>query len=86
VDGCIISAISCFGYHAEDDTLSGTNPSRFAPPTNMYAAASTTPEEVMYSSIPGDNTHDILYKLEVTQEQPAGLYEAAINFLAIPVF
>jgi hypothetical protein len=85
-DGCIVNAVGCFGYHPSDDSLSGANPSRFAPPTNMYAALSTNPEEVMYSSIPADNTHDIVYKLMVSTEQTAGIYEARINFLAIPTF
>lgn len=83
--GCSPTAIGCFGYHPEDDTLSGSSPSRFSA-NDTYAALSTNPEEVMYNSFPLDDTHDILYKLQVSQDQPAGLYDTTINFLAIPVF
>jgi len=81
---CSANAIGCFGYHVGDDLLQGGS-ARFAP-NDSYAALSNTPEEVMYSSIPMDDVHDIVYKLEISEEQPAGDYEATINFLAIPIF
>jgi hypothetical protein len=82
--GCLPAADGCFGYHAGDDTLSGTS-TRFAP-VDSYAALATTPYEVMYSSIPSDDTSDVVYRVQVTDSQPAGQYETDIVYLAIPVF
>ncbi len=81
---CLTSATSCFGYHSSDATLFGGS-SRFAP-TDSYAALSTTPREVMYSSIPttGD-INDIVYKLRVGNTQPAGDYTTSLTYIAVPV-
>lgn len=83
-DGCSDSFTSCFGYHVEDDLLANGS-MRFAL-NDTYAALSTTPEEVMYSSIPSEDTHDIVYKIKISEEQPAGEYTAAISFISIPIF
>jgi hypothetical protein len=47
---------------------------------------SGVPQEVMYSSLPVNDTHDILYRLKVREGQPAGLYETTITYIAIPVY
>jgi hypothetical protein len=83
--GCATSATGCFGYHVGDDSLGTGNRVRFAP-VDSYAAVSTTPQEVMYSSVPANDTHDIVYKLQVSQQQPAGLYEARVTYIVVPVF
>lgn len=81
---CEVTADGCFGYHVGDDVLAGGS-TRFAP-TDSFAAFETTPREVMYSSIPINDTTDIVYKVEVQESQPAGDYETNIVYLAIPTF
>jgi hypothetical protein len=83
--GCLVSATGCFGYHAEDDFLSGLNGPRFGANDTFAQLSTTTPHEVMYSSIPVNDTHDILYRLKVTEEQAAGEYETTITYIAVPV-
>lgn len=82
--GCVATATACFGYHVGDDTLSGGS-TRFSA-DDTYAAISTTPQEVMYSSVPANESSDIVYKIQVSEEQVAGDYETEIVYLAIPVF
>jgi hypothetical protein len=81
--GCLSSASGCFGYHSTDATLSGGS-ARFGP-TDSYAALATTPAEIMYSSVPMTDQHDVIYKLRVTGLQPAGEYTTALSFIAVPV-
>ena len=69
---------------AGDDSLRGSV--RFGDNDTYARLSSTTPEEVMYSSVPINDTHDIVYRLRVTEEQPAGDYQTSIKFLAIPVY
>jgi hypothetical protein len=81
---CLSNATGCFGYHTTDATLDAGS-TRFAP-TDSYAALETSPREVMYSSIPttGD-THDIVFKLKVTNLQPAGDYTTNLTYISVPV-
>jgi len=81
---CSGSAISCFGYHTTDATLSGVS-SRFAP-VDSYAALSTTPEEVMYGSVPGVSNNNVVYRIRVTEDQVAGNYETNVTYIVVPVF
>jgi hypothetical protein len=81
--GCLVAATGCFGYHTTDATLdSGSG--RFAP-TDSYAALDTTPREIMYSSIPSTDIHDIVYRVKINGEQPAGDYTTSITYIAVPV-
>ena len=83
--GCTGVAIGCFGYHTTDATLTpGSGATRFAP-TDSYAALSTTASEIMYSSVPINDTQDIVYKIKATQNQPAGDYRTSIIYIAVPV-
>ena len=82
--GCAVSADGCFGYHAGDDALSGGS-TRFAP-NDSYAAFSTTSAEVMYSSVPSNESEDVIYKIEIDDQQPAGDYETNVVYLVIPVY
>jgi len=84
VDACLSSAPGCFGYHATDPTLKDGS-TRFAA-TDTYAALDTSPVEIMYSSIPSDDTHDIVYRIRVNQLQPAGNYETEIVYIAVPSY
>jgi len=74
---------------AGDDQLSGANDVlrlRFAADDTYARLSTSSPEQVMYSSIPINDTHDIVYRIKVTEEQPAGMYESTITYIAIPVF
>jgi hypothetical protein len=83
--GCDLSLqTGCFGYHTTDATLSEGS-TRFSA-IDTYAALDTVPREVMFSPIPVDDIHDIVYQTEVSSEQPAGQYGANIEFIAVPVF
>lgn len=83
---CQLSATttSCIGYHTTDATLRGGS-TRFGF-SDSYAALSTNPEEVMYSSVPANDTHDIVYRIVVNELQPAGKYETEIVFLGLPSY
>lgn len=83
---CSGSAVGCFGYHTGDDVLSGVSPTRFAANDTYAAVSTTTPDEIMHSSVPTDDTVDVVFKLQVTELQPAGDYESEIVYLAVPVF
>ena len=81
---CTAGTESCFGYHSTDATLAGGS-TRFAA-DDTYAALDTEPAELMYSSLPVDDTHDIVYRVRVDATQPAGDYETDIVYLAVPVY
>lgn len=82
--GCMSSSTGCVGYHTTDATLQGGS-TRFGP-TDTYAGLETSPVEVMYSSIPAEDTHDIVYRIRVNEMQPAGDYETEIVYLAVPSY
>ena len=82
--GCQASAPGCMGYHTTDATLASGS-TRFAP-LDSYSGLQTTPEEIMYSSLPALDVHDIVYKVSVTQLQPAGTYQTEIVYLAVPTY
>jgi hypothetical protein len=81
---CNASSTGCVGYHSTDPTLKNGS-TRFAA-TDTYAGLETTPVEVMYSSIPTTDVHDIVYRIIVNELQPAGNYETEIVYLAVPSF
>ena len=83
--GCSGSAIGCFGYHAGDDSLYAGS-ARFGANDSFAQLSTTSAQEIMYSSIPTNDTHDIVYKLKVTPEQPAGNYQTTITYIVVPVF
>ena len=82
--GCSATSTGCVGYHTTDATL-GAGSTRFSP-LDSYSGLETTPREIMYSSIPASDVHDILYKVRVTGLQPAGTYETEIVYLAVPTY
>ncbi|MEN9920314.1 MAG: hypothetical protein RL538_207 [Candidatus Parcubacteria bacterium] len=73
----------CFGYHTTDATLFNGS-TRFSP-TDSYAALDSTPREIMYSSIPTADIENIVYRIKITADQPAGDYTADIVYIAVPV-
>jgi hypothetical protein len=82
--GCATPSLGCFGYHTTDVSLQGGD-NRFGA-DDTYASFTTTPQEVMYRSTPIAESHDIVYKIQVGQEQPAGDYQKSITYIAVPVF
>jgi hypothetical protein len=82
--GCSSAGTGCFGYHTTDGTLAGGS-SRFGA-IDSYAALDTEPKEIMYSSIPTNDTHDIVYRIQISENQPAGDYVTNITYLSVPVF
>lgn len=80
---CTALVSGCFGYHTTDATLQSGS-SRFGP-LDSYAAVSTIPVEIMYSSIPTIDVEDVIYKIKVRASQVAGDYETAIVYIAVPV-
>jgi hypothetical protein len=87
VTACSVTATGCVGYHTTDAVLEGSSPesTRFGA-TDTYAALSVTPVEIMFNSLPLADTVDIIYRIQVTEDQPAGDYITDITYLAVPVF
>ncbi len=83
--GCTAGAASCYGYHVGDNTLAGGS-TRFLL-NDTYAALEGSLAEVAYSSGPvsGEST-DIVYRIQVGINQPAGMYESDIVYIVVPVF
>ena len=81
---CSIVAAGCVGYHTTDATLFGGS-ARFAA-TDTYSALHSSVEEIMYSSLPATESHDVVYRVRVTEQQPAGDYSTNIVYIATPVF
>jgi hypothetical protein len=82
--GCNASSTGCIGYHTTDATLRDGS-TRFAP-NDTYAALETNPAEVMYSSQPITDVHDIVYRIRVSEMQPAGQYETEVVYIAVPSY
>ena len=83
--GCDGSNPGCFGYHVGDDTLAGGS-TRFAAP-NTFAGASTTPEEIMFSSVPTTaDTEDLVFRINVSPAQVAGVYNSELVYITVPVY
>jgi hypothetical protein len=84
--GCPEEAAGCYGYHVGDDSLTDGS-TRFAPNDTFAAVATTTPVEVMYSAQPSVNeSSDLIFRLEVSNQQPAGDYQQELIFISVPVF
>ncbi len=82
--GCTSGMTGCFGYHTSDDVLFGGSV-RFAA-DDSFAAMTTTPSEIIYSAAPGTEVHDMVYALEVKEEQTAGDYTAGITYIISPIY
>jgi hypothetical protein len=81
---CDVSAAGCVGYHTTDAVLSGGS-TRFGA-VDSYAGLSSNPEEIIFNSLPVNDTVDIVFRINVTEAQPAGDYVTDITYLAVPVF
>lgn len=78
-------AQSAYGYHAGDDTLSNGS-TRFAP-DNAYAHFADVAAEIGFNSgsVVNELT-DIIFKIQVTEEQEAGEYAGAVAYIVAPTF
>lgn len=81
---CANVANGCFGYHSTDAVLAGGS-ARFAP-EDSYAPFTTNLEEVFYSTLPGTDVLDMVYQVEISDLQPAGVYNTDITYVVVPVF
>lgn len=78
-------ASGAYGYHTADATLAGGS-SRFAA-HNTYAKFETGAKEIAYSSGPVTaETTDLVYKTEITNQQPAGTYTSTVVYVIVPTF
>jgi uncharacterized caspase-like protein len=79
------AASGAYGYHTIDATLSGGS-ARFAA-DNTYAKFETAVKEIAYSSGPVTNeTTDMVYKTQITNQQDAGAYDSKVIYIIVPVF
>lgn len=83
--GCPVStSTGCVAYHTTDATLRGGS-ARFSP-DDSYAGLSLSAQEIMHSSIPSTDSHDIVFRVRVGELQPAGDYETEVVYLAVPTY
>ncbi|MEZ4104333.1 MAG: hypothetical protein R3B60_03540 [Candidatus Paceibacterota bacterium] len=82
--GCQSTSTGCVGYHTTDGTLKGGS-TRFAA-DDTFAGLETLPTEIMYSSIPATESHDIVYRVRIAVMQEFGDYQTEIVYLAVPSF
>ena len=79
------AARGAYGYHTADSTLAGGS-TRFAA-DNTYAKFETAVKEVAYSGGPVTNeTTDMVYKTQITNQQDAGTYDSRVVYIIVPVF
>ena len=87
--GCVLSASGCYGYHTGDDLLDGGSPAqtlRFLQ-NDTYARFSSAPEEVAFNAGPASSqSTDIVYRLQVRNNQEVGDYASTIVYIVTPVF
>jgi hypothetical protein len=82
--GCLATSTGCVGYHTTDAALNGGS-TRFAA-FDSYAGLDTTAREIMYSSFPVTDVHDIVYKVSVRSLQAAGTYQTEMVYVAVPTY
>jgi hypothetical protein len=70
-----------FGYHTTDSTLCTGTTSRFSS-DNTYAAATTTPSEIICSTGPVTNEQtSLVFKVEIGSLQAAGDYSDTLTYI-----
>lgn len=77
---------AAFGYHSTDGSLCTGTTNRFSA-DNTFAAASTTPYEVICNTGPVSNeVNDLIFKVEVESLQAAGDYKNQISYVISPQY
>ncbi len=83
--GCTATSTGCYGYHTGKDVLEGGS-TRFAA-DDTFARFTAQPTEIAYGAgIANNEETDMVYKVEVREQQDAGVYEGAIVYIVTPVF
>lgn len=83
--GCSGSAFGCYGYHSGEDVLTGGS-TRFSA-DDTFAGFMGQLDEVAYDSGPVTNKDtDMVYRVEVREEQEDGNYESEILYIITPIF
>ena len=84
--GCVTTSSSgCWGYHTNASVLSGGS-TRFAP-DDTYAQFTSSPSEIAYSATPATNqSTDIVYRIEATNQQQPGDYTTQLVYILTPTF
>ncbi len=83
--GCTGSAYGCYGYHSGEDVLTGGS-TRFSA-DDTFAGYSGGLDEIAYDSGPVTNKNtDMVYRVEVREEQEDGDYESEILYIITPIF
>ncbi len=84
--GCSSLAYGCYGYHTSEAVLSGGS-TRFAPDDTYAQFSTTTLNEVAYSAAPvTDRSTDMVYKVEVHDQQTADDYSTNVVYIVVPTF
>lgn len=83
------AAAGAYGYHAGDDALSGGTTNRFAT-DNTYAQFETIAREIGYTGYTGtaieNEVNDIVYRVEVTNQQQSDIYSSSVGYIIVPTF
>lgn len=83
--GCSGSAYGCYGYHSGEDVLTGGS-TRFSA-NDTFAGYVGALDEIAYDSGPVTNKNtDMVYRVEVREEQEDGNYESEILYIITPIF
>ena len=79
------NAFGGYGYHAGDDSLSG-NPTRFSV-DDTYAKLESSAKEVAFNNSPVENESiDVVYRVEISNQQQAGSYAGSLEYIIIPIY
>lgn len=83
---CTLELTGCYGYHTSDAVLSGGS-TRFAADDTYAQFSTTTLSEVAFSSAATTSrTTDIVYKIEVHDEQVPDTYSTNVVYVVVPTF
>jgi hypothetical protein len=83
--GCVGAAYGCYGYHSGEDVLTGGS-TRFSA-NDTFAGFAGSLDEVAYDGGPVTNKDtDMVYRVEVREEQEDGNYESEILYIITPIF
>lgn len=83
---CETSASGCYGYHTSDAVLAGGS-TRFAADDTFAQFSTTSLSEIAYSAGPVTNRiTDVVYKVEVHEEQTADNYTTGVVYIVVPTF
>ena len=82
---CLSTVSGCYGYHTTDSVLSGGS-TRFSA-NDTYAQFESAADEIVYNSGPVTNdTNDLIFKTQITNQQQAGTYSGSIFYIVVPSF